>query len=170
MTRKKSQTSAPQWNWKSRQELARRLHDSYGDTNSPRRAFVLDPVRRDRYRAPTAELTTLGELTDDTDENCDVCFTYLVGTTPLLIVKLSLVGPYALVQEIGESANSAGRPRVIASAERESPAVVEALRILAQYGVLPLSEAMLAEPVDLRLPDVPNPTAYNALFAPEDNS
>ncbi|RAG87453.1 hypothetical protein DN069_01040 [Streptacidiphilus pinicola] len=169
MTRNKSHATALQWNWKSRQELNRRLLDSYGDLAAPRRAFVMDAMRRDPYRTPRAELATLGALTDDTDENCDVCFTYLVSVTPLLAVRLSMVGPYALVQALDDGTSTASRPRVITSEEElDSPAARDVLRILARHGLRCLSEPMLAEPVGLHLPDVAEPTVYNALFAPED--
>lgn len=72
------------------------LRSAYGNFEVPRRHSVLQAVNRDPYAALRLELSAIGELEDDTDDNCDVCFTYFVRGDRLLIVKLSMVGRYAV--------------------------------------------------------------------------
>ncbi|GAA2790497.1 hypothetical protein GCM10010441_14540 [Kitasatospora paracochleata] len=159
-------TESP-WPWNARRELMARVRDAYGDPARPQRAFARTVERTRPYAPLVAELAALGELTDDTDINCEVCFSYLLEADPALVVRLSMVGPYAL---LGRARADGGLDLVGPDADDSGPVEPEVLRLLARHGLKLLSPAQLTDPVDLALPDVGRPTVYSALFAPEEET
>jgi hypothetical protein len=86
----------------------------------------------------------------DTDPNDDVCLTFLIHTPQVLVVRLSLVGRYALVQGLN-GGDELDRIQ----------------RLLAHYNVRVLTEGLLAAPVPLRLNGRSEVSVYQALFEPE---
>ncbi len=97
--------------WNERAALRLSLQEAYRDLQAPQRRFVLDRSARNPYTAQIAEAARLLEAVfeEDTDVNCDVCFTYYV--TPQrdpgrpLILRLSMIGPYAVLVAVDVTTN-----------------------------------------------------------------
>lgn len=77
------------------------LRRFYGDLSRPRRDHALDAAKRRPFKLTFDSLSSLGAVMDDTEINSDVCFTFVVELDSVLIVKLSMVGPYAVVLSFG---------------------------------------------------------------------
>ena len=132
----------------------------------PRRGFVAVAFREQPYQSLVADLALETHVVDDTDVNCDVCFSLRLGADGLVLLRLSMVGPYAMV----EADRGSGRADLVASqADCRTDLEHFVIKVLMHHGLLPLSWPRLAVRVDLALPDVGEPTVYNALFAPEDD-
>lgn len=155
---------APAWNWKRREALLADILTAYRDLHAPRRGFVRTAESQQPYQDLVVRLAALAPVVDDTDVNCDVCFTYLIGGDSSLLLRISMVGPYAML----EADRGAAGPGLIASAaDCTSNLEQSLLALLTQHGIPLLSRPALATAVDLCLPGVPRATVYNALFAPE---
>ncbi|MEV8349720.1 hypothetical protein ACFVTT_21065 [Streptomyces niveus] len=137
---------------------------AYENADRPKRAFALTAVHRDPYRGLVDALAGKAEVTDDTDINCDVCFSYLVESDGLYVVRLSMVGRYAIFGRV----NGATTEPVSSQVECSSDFERDVLRLLGTYDFQTLTESQLAEPVRLALPEIERPTLRNALFFPEE--
>lgn len=165
-----SRSASPPWSWRQQDELMARLRAAYEELERPRRAFASKIELQKPYRELVSALESMVRLTDDTDLNEDVCFRYIVnvnGDTDrhTLFLRLSMVGPYAMFErEVGD------RRMFLISTEADCPSVLERaiLRLLIRHGLMLMSEAHLAFRVHIKLPGIENPTAYNALFEPEE--
>jgi hypothetical protein len=154
------------WAQQDHEVLLRLVHEAYEDMDSPRRHFVRRAVQSDRYAEMRFDLRVQFHADDDTDINCDACFVYVVRSDPVLIVKLSMVGPYASLSV------DHGREGV-ALIESQDDCVEElersVYRLLTRHHVRVLSRLNMAMPLPLRLPDVSRVTVYSALFSPEED-
>ncbi|MEU2625437.1 hypothetical protein [Kitasatospora sp. NPDC007106] len=134
---------------------------------NPRRNFVLTTSRENPYRDLVLELGSLVPLVDDTDVNCDASFNYILGANGSLFVRLSMVGPYAMLSRD----QAEGRSRLIATEQDCDSAVErEVFRTMTRAGLHLLSEEQLTTEIDLALPEVQHASVYNALFAPEEET
>lgn len=153
------------WTWQAWGVLLQDIQNAYEDLSAPRRAFVLAAVRRQPYRDLIDDLARIAALTDDTDINCDVCFSYSIESQPLYFVRLSMVGMYATfarVDACGDMEFIFSRKASLSEVERD------VLRLLRARGFHVLSERQLGAAVDLALPEIGHAKVYNALFSPEE--
>lgn len=154
------------WSRRAWHALTQDVQKAYEDVSAPRRAFVTAAELRQPYQALRADLATVvSELTDDTDVNCDVCFSYLLASSGLHFVRLSMVGPYAAVARL----ESDGAPEYITPGRgARSEVERDVFRLLESHGLQVLSESQLGTDIGLTLPDVRQAKVYNALFSPEE--
>jgi hypothetical protein len=128
------------------------LRKSYGDPDAPRRDFALAAADREPFARVRSDLSAIGPVLDDTDVNDDVCFTYIVGQQPPLVVKLSMVGPYA----------------VVLSSRGELLTHPVLAGVLRKHGFILPSRDILESMVPISFPGRSEPaTLYAALFEPE---
>ncbi|WP_405016879.1 hypothetical protein OHV05_07045 [Kitasatospora sp. NBC_00070] len=142
-----------------------RITTAYQDLRHPRRSFARTIARTGPYRDLVGELGSLAELVDDTDIDCDVCFSYLLEAAVPVLVRISMVGPYAVLARAGQD----GRIELI-TGDRDCRSDLErsALHVLLRHQVMVLSADQLEHPVALDLPEIDRPTVHHALFSPED--
>lgn len=130
------------------------LTQRYGHGPYPDYGFILEEISRDPYGNIRRSLEGKYRVLDLTDPNSDASFVYvLIGHPEELTVRLSLVGPFAVLL-------SPRRSRSTAFREVVADAWVEA--ILSIEGVSVLGKAVLGEQVSL-CPSV-TVSLYEALF------
>ncbi|MER6240029.1 hypothetical protein ABT185_28915 [Streptomyces clavifer] len=154
------------WPWRAWDELTRDIQNAYEDIGAPRRSFVSSVEQIQPYRDLVHALSEVAELDDDTDVNCDVCFSYVLKSDGLYFVRLSMVGLYATFERL----NVRGGAELIASRKDSSSDFErDVFRLLTARGFHVLSEGELNAAVDLALPDIENEevTVRNAVFSPE---
>lgn len=144
------------------------LRRSYGSLTSPKFHFVQEVANREPFTRVLDELSELAPVEDDTDTNCDVCFTLILSSLLPLIVKLSMVGPYAVVLFFGDD-GLAAQGRLLSPDEPHGmgDVVEKVFEILSNHGfVLPDADS-LELPVPIALADDGGETTlYAALFEP----
>jgi hypothetical protein len=145
------------------------LRKSYGDLSSPKRHFVLEAANRQPFETVMRELSRWCEVEDDTDINCDVCFTLIMRCAPPLIVKLSMVGPYALVLSFGEDGLAAQGKTLSPERSSDPPGIADRVfEVLAEEGFIVVPEEQMEAMVPVAFSDNDTETSlYAALFEPE---
>ncbi|MFJ8579659.1 hypothetical protein [Micromonospora sp. NPDC093277] len=113
------------------------LLKSYGSLTDPVFHFVWNVADRKPYGEVFRRLSSICPVEDDTDINCDVCFTFIVRCERVLIVKLSMIGPYAVVLAFGPDGLSSTAELVSCSAEDvRGTTEDEVLRVLRDQGFI----------------------------------
>jgi hypothetical protein len=140
---------------------------AYGSLTTPNWAFVNDAVSRDPYGELARELVGFGDVADDTDVNYDVSFTYIVRRPRRpIVVRLSMVGPYALVLAVADDLDAP--TTVIATADDTGSlgerAVVE---FLAHKGFTLLDRETLERPIRFTIDDAQVVPLHRVLFSSE---
>jgi hypothetical protein len=120
----------------------------FGLAATPDYSATLAIMRRDPYRPVREALATLWQVLDLTDYNSDLSFVYsMVGHPSGVTVRLSLVGPYA----------------VILSPSGDVVAVDEIAEIVREAGFVLLGKELLEVPVTAWSPEVEG-SVYEFLF------
>ncbi len=149
-------------------DLRRVLADvwtAYEDLDSPRRGFARTRHYQGLQPNLLFDLRSICEFEDDTDINCEVSFFLVANLQPALAVRLSMVGPYAIVFRDGGDPPS----RLVTSgAEARTQEETALLQVLSDHRWMILSAQDLSLRVDLKLSGVTGATLYQALFVPED--
>jgi hypothetical protein len=145
------------------------LRRSYGSLTSPKRHFVLDVANHEPFTQVLHELSELAPVEDDTDVNCDVSFTLVLASLPPLVIKLSMVGPYAVVLLFGDDGLAPqGRLLVPHEPHGMGDVVEKVFLILSNHGFIFPGTDSLEAPVPIALADNGGETSlYSALFEPE---
>ncbi|MFD3466164.1 hypothetical protein ACFWWM_07310 [Streptomyces sp. NPDC058682] len=143
------------------------LRSSYGDLSSPHFQFVRNSVtNREPFDTILRELGHIGPVADDTDTSCDVCFTYVVNAARPLIVKLSMVGPYAVILTFGEDGLGVGA--LVSPLGHMGPAESDVASVLTTHGFTLLPSDHLEQAVSIALVEGRDQVSlYAALFEPE---
>jgi hypothetical protein len=139
------------------------VKEAYLSLENPDFTFVEKAVERRPYARLLEQLALTFELRETTDENEDVAFICLVsGEDEDLGLWLSMAGPYALIQRVGED-------HVETLCAPYSDAETELLAVLAEHHVALVSEELLRHRIHMNLPKAAGgkATLYQALF---DNS
>ena len=139
------------------------IKDAYGSLEAPDFGFVDEAVEYQGYDPVLDQLEESFEILETTDAEEDIAFTYLVSEgSEDLGLWLSMVGPYALLQRVGED-------HVEILREPYSEAEEDVLATLADHGITVVPEALLGHTIKMNLPDAADGkvTLYQALF---DNS
>ncbi|WP_127933410.1 hypothetical protein [Nonomuraea polychroma] len=143
------------------------LTRSYGDLDDPKWFFVREAMDRNPYSELFRELSSLGAVIDDTDINCDVCFTFTIQSEQYLTVRLSMVGPYAVVFASGSDGH--GPLRLLETASQygtTSEALI--IDIVSRHNLKILSERELRRRIPIRLREgTPDSSLYAAFFEPD---
>ncbi|WP_406303486.1 hypothetical protein OHA61_15325 [Streptomyces sp. NBC_00885] len=155
------------WPWRAWDELTRDIQNAYEDIGAPRRSFVSAVEQSQPYRDLVHALSEVAELNDDTDVNCDVCFSYVLESDGLYFVRLSMVGLYATFERLH---GHGGADLVTSRKDCSSDFERDVFRLLTARGFHVLSEGELNSVVDLAPPDIDNGavTVRNAIFSPEE--
>ncbi|WP_411113639.1 hypothetical protein [Streptomyces sp. 029-5] len=153
------------WPWRAWDELTRDIQNAYEDIGAPRRSFVSSVEYSQPYADLVHVLSEVAELTDDTDVNCDVCFSYVLKSDGLYFVRLSMVGLYATFERLH---GRGGVDLVASRKDCSSDFERDVFRLLTARGFHVLSESELNSAVDLALPGIDHVvTVRNAIFSPE---
>ncbi|WP_157536774.1 hypothetical protein [Kitasatospora mediocidica] len=165
MKKRNSADAKLSWPWQAWDELMQNVRIAYEDLRNPRRAFALTAARQQPYRDLIGALGAMASVTDDTDINCDVCFTYMLELDGLFFVRLSMVGPYVtFARSHDERAVKFIHSHATCSSDFER----DVLRLLMTRGFRVLSDVQLAAAIDLTFPGIEHAKVYNALFSPEE--
>jgi hypothetical protein len=145
------------------------LRSSYGSLTSPTRHFVLDTANRAPFTQVLRDLAELAPVEDDTDINCDVCFTLIMTGVPPLFVKLSMVGPYAVVLLFGDDGLADQGRLLLPHRPHDTGDLVEKVfAILLNHGFVLPDAGLLESPAPITLTDDDGETLlYAALFEPD---
>ncbi|MFE2527471.1 hypothetical protein ACFXEL_24870 [Streptomyces sp. NPDC059382] len=155
------------WPWRAWEELMRDIQNAYEDIDAPRRSFVSSVEQIQPYRDLVHALSEVAELNDDTDVNCDVCFSYVLRSEGAYFVRLSMVGLYATFERLH---GRGGADLIISRKDCSSDFERDVFRLLTARGFHVLSDSELNSAVDLALPGIDNEavTVRNAIFSPEE--
>ncbi|TYB60549.1 hypothetical protein FXF51_30475 [Nonomuraea sp. PA05] len=143
------------------------LIHTYGDLANPTWHFVTEMAARQPYADVLRTLRANGEVTDDTDVNCDVSFTYIARRKRYLTVRLSMVGPYAAILSSGEDGH--GPFQVISKPDQCVDASERMIfDVVDQRGfeILSRGELRAGTPITLRETGQAS-TVYAAFFEPD---
>jgi hypothetical protein len=145
-------------------DIVARCREKYGSLSSPDFSFVEQFAERNPYSHLMGLLVKFVGVSDDTDTNDDVSFSYLLQKDEQQwSLQLSMVGPYGLLIRVAEPAGEVLIPAGgdLNDVERR---IVELLR---SEGIQLLDRRILEEPIALRLYNAePEETRlYQALFA-----
>ncbi len=140
---------------------------AYGSLTEPTFWFVQAALEKQPYREIIARLGAMFAMDDeDTDPNYDVSFGLIIRPPgSLLVLRLSMVGPYAVLMCSSNSASHVVEP---ANTNTENERRI--LGLLHEYGIDALDRATLEEPVSLLLSDTSteNCRVFQALFTDTD--
>lgn len=138
---------------------------AYGSPGEPDWGFVRGVVARNPYGPLFDELALRFTVTDDTDVNCDVSFTFLITGKRVLSLKLSMVGPYAVVLAVTGTDPDAPL-KVIARLEDCADDDERALfQLVTRHGFRILTTDELETSTRFKLEDTDIVPLYRALFA-----
>lgn len=136
------------------------VKDAYKALEDPDFAFVAKAVELQSFNRLLEELGRSFTLFETTDENDDVAFTHLLsGDAQDLGLWLSMVGPYALIQRVGE--DHVETLRAPFSAQEEM--LIATLR---EHNITLVSEDLLQHRIRMNLDEAVEGkvTLYQALF------
>jgi hypothetical protein len=139
------------------------VKDAYRSLEDPDFTFVGKAIERQGYARLLDELAQSFAVRETTDENDDVAFVCLVSSeTEDLGLWLSMVGPYALIQRVGEN-------HVETLRAPYSDAETDVLALLSEHHVILVRDEVLRHRIRMALPEAEGGTVtlYQALF---DNS
>ncbi|MEU2174960.1 hypothetical protein ABZ552_12125 [Nocardia sp. NPDC019219] len=143
------------------------LRESYRDFAAPKFRFVRDVTDQQPFGGVLKDLSAIGPVIDDTDTNCDVCFTFVVrGEQQFLSVRLSMVGPYAVILSFG--ADGCGKTALIGSGQPQMrPAEAAVVSVVTAHGftLVPAHHLETCVPIAL-VRGREEVTLYAALFEP----
>lgn len=149
-------------------EVVDKIHLAYTSLENPDFSFVSRSIAQNPYADAVHQLSNLFEVEEDTDPNCDVSFKYiLTRAAATLVLRLSMVGPYAILLRIDEDGETKLLSEDTASLSDEEKGVRE---ILAKGGLSLLDHELLTQPVPLtpRDPEDDVICIYQALFTETD--
>ncbi len=136
---------------------------AYKSLEAPDFAFVVEAVKLQGYSRLLDQLGQSFTLFETTDENDDVAFTHLLSCASQdLGLWLSMAGPYALIQRVGE--DHVETLRAPFSSQEEM-----LIATLHEHNITLVSEDLLRHPIRMNLDEAVEGkvTLYQALF---DNS
>lgn len=144
------------------------LLKSYGSLTVPKRHFVQDVADREPFGGVFRELSEICSVDDDTDINCDVCFTFIMHSKQPLIIKLSMVGPYAVILSFGQ--DGFGKAALVSSEQGAGTVEADIVSVVTAHGFILVPADHLESPVPIALAEgrvgVP---LYAALFQPDED-
>lgn len=147
-------------------EINKAIDEAYGSRAQPVFAFQTDVAVRERYAGIISELSKFSDIEEITDLNVDVSFVFLVRIgNGVWIVRLSMVGPYALILDISDPQEA---PTVVSRGKEPEcgERVQIIMNIIEGNGIYVLDRSILERKVDLILfeTSAQNTTVYQALF------
>jgi len=151
------------------EDVITRIQSIYKSLEHPDFHFVAESLRRQPYDITIKQIKQTFEMEEDTDANDDVSFGYLLRSTDQQewILRLSMVGPYAVVLRLSEGE----LPEVIFPGKHSlTGQELKLFQLLSAQGIRVLSQAELMHPVALTLynTDPSNVRLYQALFSDTD--
>ena len=149
-------------------DLDNKILQKYRSLEQPRLDFVREEFLRDPYRELIEVLAKLADVEEDTDLNTDVSFGLrLKSGVDMFFVQLSMVGPFACVLQIKDSATALVEPNETSDL---SPLGAELIKSVLNYGLEILGSEDLEKKIPLRKAnfDPDKIKYYNVLFSYEE--
>lgn len=143
------------------------IKKKYLSLRNPNFSFVQQAVRQKPYKELVESIANLFSITEDTDENNDVSFGFILRTTTaILILRISMVGPYYLLLKT----TSDGCCFLIKPTTYLSLAEQQVIDLLSAKGLQMLDEGLLLQPINLTLSNAQanNTYIFQALFTDTD--
>lgn len=118
------------------------LEKKYGTLSRPNFSFVFDVMAEDPYRHLVGDICKHFLKKDETEENYDVSFGYVLSLASgfQCLLRISMVAPYALLMRIHEDGSLS--PPVIEE-KTSSPTELAVMEIVRSHGVSLLDENAL---------------------------
>jgi len=138
---------------------------AYGSVDKPDWGFVNDVVARSPYGPLFDELALRFSVEDDTDINCDVSFTFLVTAERVLSLKLSMVGPYAVLLAVPSDDPDAPLQVISRLEECANDDERAVFQLVERHGFRILTAEELETSTRFKLEDADIVSLYRALFA-----
>ncbi|MBC6456418.1 hypothetical protein [Actinomadura sp. HBU206391] len=146
-------------------EILRRIEQTYGSLSDPKFFFVRRALEERPYDALVESIAKNFKVTEDTDENDDLAFNYLVSSdNRTWAMSISMVGPYALLARVGQAWDEILTPSTDDLSDHER----WLLSRLTDSGLRPLGREELETPVALKLTGPDDVRVYHALFTDTD--
>lgn len=143
-----------------------RLVEAYGDLGAPSLGFVREAVDREPAGAVLRELSQRWAVEDDTEINYEVCHTYVLRGSRTVVVKLSFVGPYAVVVSLAPG--ETGRGELVLAGPPAGSMEAEVVSVVTAHGFSLVPANHLETSVRVALVEGCDAvTLYAALFEPE---
>jgi len=149
-------------------EVMERIRAAYGSLDEPRFDFLADAAHDPRYRTLVGKLAARFTLAADTDPDSDVSLGFVLRHGhQRWVLRVSMVGPYAVLLRLGEHGNATLVSGPDPSSSETERRLIEAVE---DSGLRLLDRTLLATPVALRLFNTaPDRTrVYQALFVDTD--
>ena len=79
------------------------LENRFGSLEAPNYSFVLDEIAQKRYKRIVDEICKKCMVQEDTDENYDISFGYILSfpSGDKYLLRISMVGPFAFLVQLG---------------------------------------------------------------------
>lgn len=118
------------------------LENRFGSLDAPDYSFVLDEIAKARYKKVVDEICKKCTVQEDTDENYDVSFGYILsfpsGSNYLL--RISMIGPFAFLAQLGID-GSVSMP--ILRGLTHDEAGIEVIEVVESHGIVLLDAEIL---------------------------
>lgn len=146
-------------------DIVRQIERTYGSLGDPDFSFVGAALEERPYDALVEAATAGFAATEDTDEDDDVAFNYLLGRDgDRWALSISMVGPYALFARISQAWDEILTPATTDLAPHEH----RVIDVLTGAGLRLLGREELERPVALALTGPDDVRIYHALFSDTD--
>ncbi len=143
------------------------IKNKYRSLRNPNFSFVQQAVRQKPYQALIESITNSFSVTEDTDENDNVSFGFILRTTTAtLILRISMLGPYYILLKTTRT----GSCFLIKPTSYLSSAEQQLIDLLSEKGLHMLDEGLLLQPINLTLSNTQakNTYIFQALFTDTD--
>jgi len=118
------------------------LENRFGSLDTPDYSFVLDEIAKKRYKKVMDEICKKCMVQEDTDENYDVSFGYILSfpSGGSYLLRLSMIGPFAFLVQLGID-GSVSMPILRGLAHDE--AAIEVTGVIESHGIVLLDAKIL---------------------------
>jgi hypothetical protein len=142
-------------------DIIRQIERAYGSLSDPKYFFVGKALDDRPYDDLVASVTRGFKVTEDTDEDDDLAFNYLLSRDgQRWNLSISMVGPYAVLARISTAWDDILVPTTLGLSDAEW----QLIEGLTAAGLRLLSQEELERPVGLRVDGLDDVRLYQALF------
>jgi hypothetical protein len=118
------------------------LEAKYKNLKAPNYSFVLDEIGKNPYAKVVEDIRRGFSINEDTDENTDISFGYVLSLAPGrdFLLRISMIAPYAFLAKIKER-GSTSQP--IVRENTQDAMELDVLKILESHGISMFDEKSL---------------------------